>query len=58
MSKYLKLFFLALAICINAAWAGDFEDGEAAYARKDYATALKKYKSAAEKKYANAQFKI
>ena len=58
MSKYLKLFFLSLAISINAAWAGDVEDGDAAIANKDYATALKKYKIAATKNNSNAQNQV
>ena len=58
MSKYLKLFFLALAICINAAWAGDFEDGVAAHQKKDFTTALRKYKSAAAKGDEWAQYNL
>ena len=55
MSKYLKLFFLSLAISINAAWAGDVEDGLVAFDKKDYATALIKYKQAAAQGNAMAQ---
>ena len=58
MSKYLKLFFLALAICVSAAWAGDFEDGVAAHEKKDFATALRKYKSAAAQGNAGAQLNL
>ena len=58
MSNYLKLFFLALAISMNAAWAGDFEDGEAAYAKNDFSTALTKYKSAAAQGDAKAQLNL
>ena len=58
MSKYLKLFFLALALCVGAAWAGDFEDGVAAHDKKDFVTALGKFKSAAAQGDASAQLNV
>ena len=58
MSKYLKLFFFALAICINAAWADDVEDSNAAYFRGDYATAAQKLKNAAARNDVGAQSKL
>jgi len=39
-------------------WAGDFEDGVAAYDRKDYTTALIKFKSAAEQGHVSSQANI
>jgi len=42
-------------IIFNTALTGDFEDGMAAYDRKDYATALEKFLSAAEQGNAAAQ---
>ena len=35
-------------LIFTAASAGDYEDGVAAYIRKDYATALAKFRSAAQ----------
>jgi TPR repeat protein len=58
MSKYLKLLFLALALCVGTAWAGDVEDADAAFRRNDYATALAKYKISALKKDAYAQAQV
>ena len=42
-----KLLILALALS-SAVWAGDFEDGKAAYERKHYQNAYMKFHSAAE----------
>ena len=58
MSKFLNLIFLTFAICFNAVWAGDVEDADAAYAKKDYASALKKYRSAGTKGNAVAQLQV
>ena len=58
MSKYLKLFFVALSLCVGAAWAGDYEDATAALDRRDYPTALTKFKRAAEKNDSNAQLNL
>jgi TPR repeat protein len=44
-----------LALVFTAAQAGDFEDGAAAFKRKDYATALTKWRSAAQEGDLNAQ---
>ncbi len=46
------------AISINAVWASDVEDSNDTLKRKDYVTALKKYKSAAGKKDAFAQLQV
>jgi len=46
----IKLIFITLAITVSATWAGDIEDADAAFKRKDYAAALVKYKSAVAKK--------
>jgi TPR repeat protein len=45
-------------LCAGAVQAGDFEDGWAAYERKDYATALTKFRRAAQQGSASAQFNI
>ena len=47
MLKRLQTILISLALCAGTVWAGDFEDGGAAYEKKDFTTALKKYKSAA-----------
>ena len=49
---------VTLWLIVGAAWAGDVEDGDAAILTKDYATALRKYKNAALKKDAYAQFQV
>ena len=53
--------FVIAALCslfITAALAGDYEDAWAAYERKDYATALKKWQSAAQQGNRDAQLFI
>ena len=55
MSKILTTLLLTLWLIVGAAWAGDVEDGNAALLRKDYATALIKYKRAAAQGKAIAQ---
>jgi len=47
MSKILTTLLLTLWLSVGAAWAGDFEDGVAAHEKKDFVTALGKFKSAA-----------
>ena len=45
----MKRIFLVIILLIGCtAWADDFEDGMDAYDKKDYATALKKFRLAAE----------
>ena len=46
------------SLVFTAALAGDFEDGVAAIERKDYATALAKFRSAAQQGVAEAQFNL
>jgi TPR repeat protein len=58
MSKIFTTLLLTLWLSVGAAWAGDVEDADAAINRKDYATALTKYKIAALKKDAYAQFQV
>ena len=58
MSKILTTLLLTLWLSVGAAWAGDVEDADAAVDRKDYATALAKYKIAALKKDAYAQAQV
>ena len=52
---YLILFSL---LCAGAVRAGDVEDADAALLKRDYATALKKYKSAALKNTPYAQYRL
>ena len=49
---------LALWLQLGMVQAGYVEDADAAMAKKDYVTALKKYRLAAAKKNAYAQYKI
>ena len=63
MNKALKpIFKVLLCICAlsvsgaGAAYAGPFEDGEAAYNRGDYATALKLWRHLADQGKDDAQF--
>ena len=52
MRKILAAIMLMTTFTV---WAGDFEDGMAAYDRKDYATAVAKFTSAADQGDAFAQ---
>jgi len=52
--KHFLIFFFAAMFCVNATFAGDIEDADAALLQGDYAKALKKYKSAAAKNNAIA----
>ena len=58
-SKLIRFWLLAvatmLALGMSVAWAGDLEDGLAAYQAKDYAKALQLLRPAAEKGAAKAQ---
>ena len=47
-----------ITLIFTAAWAGDFEDGVAAIKRKDYATALIKFRNAAQQGSAAAQYNL
>ena len=58
MSKLLTTLLLTLWLSVGAAWAGDVEDADAAIGRKDYPTALIKYKRAAEKNNSYAQLQV
>ena len=58
MSKILTTLLLTLWLSVGAAWAGDFEDATAALDKKDYPTALTKFKRAAEKNDSNAQLNL
>ena len=52
------ILMVLLAVVSNVAWAGDLEDGIAAYQNKDYAIALKLFRSVAATKNASAQFNL
>ena len=56
MFRYVIAAVLALAVA--KAMAGDLEDGMAAMKRKDYETALTKFRSAAQRNNAAAQFSL
>jgi len=56
MKKF--IFTIICLLTINCTFAGPFEDGEAAMNSKDYATALIKYKYAAEQGNSMAIIKI
>ena len=58
MTKILTTLLLTLWLSVGAAWAGDFEDGVAAHKKKDFVTALKKFKSAAAQGNSDAQFNL
>lgn len=56
MRKILLSLFLFLII--GAAWASDISDADAAHYRKDYVTALEKYKSAAAGGSVDANYQL
>ena len=49
---------LALCLCITTAQADLVDDADAAWLSKDFATALRMYRSLAEQGYASAQFNL
>ncbi|NBQ76580.1 MAG: sel1 repeat family protein [Acetobacteraceae bacterium] len=53
-----RLLIVIALVFAHTAVAGDFEDGVAAYKRKDYSTALAKFRSAALQGSATAQYNI
>ena len=55
MLKRFATLIITLSICVGSVWAGDVEEAGAAFDKKDYITALKKYKSAANNNDAHAQ---
>lgn len=52
------LMLLLTLIGNSVAWGGAFEDGKAAYERRDYKTALEKFHSAAQQGDAKAQYNL
>jgi len=57
LTKTLKVVMLFVAVfCASAVHAGDFEDGDAAYDKKNYAVAMAKYKQAAAQGLEEGQF--
>ena len=59
--RYLLKFVVLLAALVwmaGGAAAGPFEDGKAAYDRKDYSTALKLWRPLAEQGHARAQMRL
>ena len=53
-----RLLIIVALIFAHTAWSGNFEDGVAAYQRKDYATAFAKYRSAAQQGSTSAHLNI
>jgi len=57
--RFFKAAMIALALCLaQPVAAGPFEDGLAAYNRKDYTTALRLFRQVAELGDANAQHNL
>jgi len=55
----MRKIFVMLALMFSVtAWAGDLEDGIAAYDKQDYATAIVHFKAAAAKGNASAQYNL
>ena len=50
-----RTIFILMLLASASAFAGDYEDGEAAYNRRDYTTAYSKFMEAAEQGYVDAQ---
>ncbi len=53
-----RRWLLVLGLCWPTAAVADLDAGEAAYARGNYATALKEFRHAAEQGYAGAQYNL
>ena len=53
-----KLLTVLLVLLASAAWGGDYEDAGEAFNKKDYATAIQKYKSAGINGNAVAQIMV
>jgi hypothetical protein len=54
----MRRLLLIILLCVSqAAWAGDYEDGVAAYKRSDYKTALAKFQSAAKQGLQSLKFR-
>jgi len=58
MNKHLIALLSTLLISTSTAWAGDIDDADAAYIKKDYVIALQKYRNAAKKNSMSAQLQI
>lgn len=58
MRKVILVIVLLTSIGSSAVWAGDYEDGTAAYNRTDYATALQKFRIGAAKKDSLSQYNL
>ena len=59
LTKILKVVILFTAVfCANAVYAGDLEDGYAAFAKKNYAVAMAYFKKAAAQGDAYAQYNL
>ena len=56
--KFLVVIFLMSVSFPTIVWAGELEDGKAAYEKGDYATALEKWIPLADQGHAPAQFNL
>jgi uncharacterized protein len=54
-ARMIAMFMLIFPVCSTVVFAGPLEDGQAAYNRGDYATALKLFRPLAEQGNADAQ---
>src|ERR1017187_3218547 len=54
-ARMIAMFTLIFPVCSTVVFAGPLEDGQAAYNRGDYATALKLFRPLAEQGNADAQ---
>lgn len=55
MTRKFIAILMTLVLVTSSVWAGDYEDGVSAYEKKDYVTALKKFKVSASTGNAKAQ---
>ena len=56
MNSFSKsIFIVAIVFACGCAWAGEFEDGMAAYEKNNYKTALIKFRKAAAQGFTQAQ---
>ena len=53
-----KILFTLLFLTLGTAWGGAFEDGQAAFDREDYATAIKLWRPLANTGNAKAQYNL
>jgi uncharacterized protein len=52
------LLVVVTMLMLGSVWSGDYEDGEAAYKKEDHGLAIKKFRAAAAKGHAGAQYAL